>query len=1028
MLEIRNVTKIYKTRGGADTRALDNVSISFGETGMVFLLGKSGSGKSTLLNVSGGLDEPTSGEVIVKGKSSKNFSGSDFDSYRNTFVGFIFQEYNILDEFNVEDNIALALELQGKNKDKEKIRALLRDVDLEMYAKRKPNTLSGGQKQRIAIARALVKDPQIIMADEPTGALDSATGKQVFDTLKKLSETRLVIVVSHDREFAEIYGDRIVELKDGKIISDVTKAKIAPERLDENVSVIGNHTLQIKSGAKLTESNFKTIQEFISSSDGDVIISNGEQEISAFKKASRMSEDGETESFNETDVEAIKLKEYTPAESKFIRSRLPARKALKIGASGLKLKPVRLMFTILLSFIAFTMFGLLSTLMVYDDDTVLAKSFASGDYDYINLEKNYLEKYSYDDGDYWYSQNSVNFTPDEVSDFQQKYAGSFGYYESGNSDVANVKLTKSEYYYPTISKFGYLNDGHALRSSIKVGAYPQADDELCISSYLYDVMKNGSFTKIVVTTDAEGNVDYAMGEELDIKSENDVIGEYLILNNTPFKICGIYDSGAIPSKFDGLANGSNTDYMLTYEFSSYLDASLCFLAFVSEGFYDAQISSGLISGSQSGDKYVEYFENTQEILSFNFPYTEYYESWKYDEETGISTVSYSKENSYTFDYFLASFTSVNSIEKASGLSYIFLDGNKNSLADNEVLLDLTKIYEFESYYRTAIYEKAIDEGNFDNLSEDLDALSEEIYRIQNLVYGYAYGYCDYVDEDGNSKQVYLSDSERLEMLAEIKEAMKEFSPVDITLKINDSWAYDFKVVGFFYAPVGVYPPTSGCILSQNFIDSNLVVYSSYGKYETNYVAEENCIYGGIYVAYDKTESMILDLLDNVGIENVRANDVFYKINNPLYNSVVMVNGYVEVLSTVFLWAGIIFAIFSALLLFNFISVSISNKRKEIGILRAVGARGVDVFKIFFSESGIIVLICTVLAIIGTLVTCGIVNNILLTNLNLAVTLFVFGPISILMMIGIAIVVAFIATFLPVFFAARKKPVESIRAL
>lgn len=161
---------------------------------MIFLLGKSGSGKSTLLNVCGGLDIYDSGEIIVKGKSSKSFSKSDFDSYRNTFIGFIFQEYNILDEFSVEDNIALTLELQGKAKDKNKINEIIKMVELENFAKRKPNTLSGGQKQRIAIARALIKEPQIIMADEPTGALDSNTGKQVLDTLKKLSKEKLVIV------------------------------------------------------------------------------------------------------------------------------------------------------------------------------------------------------------------------------------------------------------------------------------------------------------------------------------------------------------------------------------------------------------------------------------------------------------------------------------------------------------------------------------------------------------------------------------------------------------------------------------------------------------------------------------------------------------------------------------------------------------------------------------------------------------------------------------------------------------------
>lgn len=237
MLEIKSLCKTYKTKGNVITKALDNVSITFPQTGMVFLLGKSGSGKSTLLNLCGGLDTPDSGEIIVKGRSSKTFSGSDFDSYRNTFIGFVFQEYNILNEFSVEDNIALALELQGKSKDKERIHNILKQVELESFAKRKPNTLSGGQKQRIAIARALIKDPEIIMADEPTGALDSNTGKQVLETLKKLSETKLVIIVSHDREFAEIYGDRIIELKDGKILSDVSKEQVASKQIG-NITMI----------------------------------------------------------------------------------------------------------------------------------------------------------------------------------------------------------------------------------------------------------------------------------------------------------------------------------------------------------------------------------------------------------------------------------------------------------------------------------------------------------------------------------------------------------------------------------------------------------------------------------------------------------------------------------------------------------------------------------------------------------------------------------------------------------------------
>ena len=239
MLEISHLSKTYKNKKGKDVDALVDISLKFPETGMVFLLGKSGSGKSTLLNVIGGLDNPTKGEIIIKGKSSKNFSQSDFDSYRNTYVGFIFQEYNILNEFSVYDNIALAIELQDKKVDHDKIVKLLKDVDLEGYEKRKPNTLSGGQKQRIAIARALIKNPEIIMADEPTGALDSNTGKQVLDTLKKLSKDRLVIVVSHDRDFALTYADRIIELKDGKIINDDTKVNKKSEVLSDNINLIG---------------------------------------------------------------------------------------------------------------------------------------------------------------------------------------------------------------------------------------------------------------------------------------------------------------------------------------------------------------------------------------------------------------------------------------------------------------------------------------------------------------------------------------------------------------------------------------------------------------------------------------------------------------------------------------------------------------------------------------------------------------------------------------------------------------------
>lgn len=220
MLELKHISKTYKTTKGVKTQALKDINLRFPQKGMVFVLGKSGSGKSTLLNIIGGLDQADEGEIIINGKSSKEFSQSDYDSYRNTYVGFIFQEFNLMDEYTIEKNIAMALQLQQKEASHEQIEKMLDRLGLSGYAARYPNELSGGQKQRVAIARALIKEPEILMADEPTGALDSTTGKEIFDTLKELSEEKLVVVVSHDRESAQMYADRIIEFKDGFVESD----------------------------------------------------------------------------------------------------------------------------------------------------------------------------------------------------------------------------------------------------------------------------------------------------------------------------------------------------------------------------------------------------------------------------------------------------------------------------------------------------------------------------------------------------------------------------------------------------------------------------------------------------------------------------------------------------------------------------------------------------------------------------------------------------------------------------------------
>ena len=221
MLELREVTKSYRTASLTQT-ALDGVTVAFRDNEFVAVLGQSGSGKTTLLNVVGGLDHFDSGDLVIDGVSTKDFRDRDWDAYRNNRIGFVFQAYNLIDHQSVLANVELALTLSGVSRAERRHRALeaLERVGLTDHVGKRPSQLSGGQMQRVAIARALVNDPEIVLADEPTGALDSATSVQVMDLLAEIARDRLVVMVTHNPELAHQYATRIVELADGRLASD----------------------------------------------------------------------------------------------------------------------------------------------------------------------------------------------------------------------------------------------------------------------------------------------------------------------------------------------------------------------------------------------------------------------------------------------------------------------------------------------------------------------------------------------------------------------------------------------------------------------------------------------------------------------------------------------------------------------------------------------------------------------------------------------------------------------------------------
>ena len=914
MLSVKNLTKTYpigKNKRKGVVKALDNVSIDFPETGLVFLLGKSGSGKSTLLNSIGGLDSFDSGEIIIKGKSSKDFSQSDFDSYRNTFIGFIFQEYNILENFTVAKNLALAIELQGKKPNKEEINNLLSQVEMLDYAKRKPNQLSGGQKQRVAIARALIKNPEIIMADEPTGALDSNTGKQVMETLKNLSKTKLVIIVSHDREFAEIYGDRIIELKDGKIISDTTKKEVEAKKTSSGVSVVDGKFIHIKKGQNLTKEDYELILKQIQSTnkESDVIVSLNEETNKTVKKAEFITEDGNEEAFLKTEPEDIKKKDYNGKSLKLIKSHLKFSDSFKMGTSALKNKVGKLVFTILLSFFAFTVFGIVDALSCWNRAESVYQAMQISGQKAVVLQK---------------QKKGENYTQDKVTKeadlkaLREKFPnyiikgavkGDMWSTPYVKNDVLGVSYelenSQNPYKDTTISAFTYFTEEELAKLGFTLeGRLPQTDDEICISKLEYKNLKEATQKK-------ENKIESF--ENLKIRIGYD---------DNYYTIVGVVDDKTDLSKYENMDSQKLLDN--SYIYRDEISKTYAKLCYVTE--------NRLNELSQTG--------NDQNL------------SYKTSDN---STTGFSSSNFKKFEDLFA-----------------------------ETKDELTR---------------------YGNEATDADVYGR-IY--DNLIVDFVGGKEKFFDASGNF--VGLKDDEILApqdfLNSYIAEWETKLAEGAITINFGEGYDSDADVV----MTVKIVGVTS----SYNW-------YMSASGFEKNVIPVTSG-YSYILTALNNTSE---DKEFIVYCENFNSDNVRFIVENSATSLLNMFEDTIMYTAKIFMYVAIAFAVFAALMLMNFIGTSIAYKKREIGVLRALGARGIDIFGIFFNESTVIALINFALAAIATIVGCNIINSTIINKLGYSIALLNVGIRQILLILVVSWGSAFIASLIPTTKISRKKPIDAI---
>ncbi len=945
MLELKNVKRIYETKSG-QVNALDGVSITFPKTGMVFITGKSGCGKTTLLNVIGGLDGIDEGEISLLGKSFKDFTSEEYDSYRNTFIGFVFQEYNLLGEYTVEKNIKIAMELQGQACIESEFNQLLETVEITELKNRKPNELSGGQRQRVAIARALVKQPRIIIADEPTGALDSNTGIQVLDILKKLSKEKLIIVVSHDQEFAEKYADRVIKLVDGLVTEDFT---FNENEIEENVKE-QEDALIVKNGADLNESEKNLLAKAVKN----------KKKIEIIEKLSFR------DKYPTKEIESVNSNEPV----KFKKSQMKFISAFSLGLKSLGVKPLRLIFTILLSAIAFAVFGLFDTIANFNTTNVINNQLrksdsptvvASGKY-IINNKQSDIYTVRINDEKLKQLENETNYSIKGIYQLTPNTSGSTRTYSI--NDIPYMHTTVGKYFYTTqvngliefseneISSSGKL--GKFNYKIVEGGRYPSMEN------YLKD-----SVCEIAISTYlADSIIYYLNGKTLNgkvIAEPNDLIDSLITIEhapyNNPFKIVGLIDCGEIPSKYSVLSRTAENASLrnLANDFKSYINSGAYKCLFMPEG-------------------YREYLHTI-----INEGATTFYSGksdWRINNGINYSSVSnYDYADNYVY--------SIN--EFGTDKTLRFIGDNDQPLKDDEVLIHVNNI---DMLFSVEI--KALESRRTEYV-ENYEILTKANATPK-----------DVKDSFENIKNIFSVKSDR---------DLKVLSVTKTERNTENKITKDLKVVGVYYGvDATAYNLKYRFMMNDNLM-SSFNIYSQQGDFEKLLFSQRSNLFGTKTIAkYMSNDSgFALDWYGNTVINTISDNEQTIRQSADL-----------------FLYASIILALFSIFMFFNYISTSVVNKRPTIGILRCLGSNSKNILTIFTIESIVMAIINGLLATAFTALGCLLVNMYIINVMNISVSFAIFGIRQFIIIFGISLLTAIVSSAFPIIKISKEKPVDLIR--
>ena len=934
--------------------AIHDLSLNFPDRGFVAILGHSGSGKTTLLNIIGGLDHYTEGDMLIDGRSTKDYKDRDWDNYRNKRIGFVFQSYNLIPHLTVLQNVVMSLQLGGLNRKQreEKALAVLEKVGLSEYVKKRPNQLSGGQMQRVAIARALVNDPDIILADEPTGALDSATSVQVMDLIREVGKDRCVIMVTHNRELADAYADRIIEMKDGRIENDTDPLIVEKEEADLNPktgkkSAMSFWTALGSSARNIRTKKGRTTLTAIACSFGIIGVALVLATSNGFSK-------------------------YVGDVEVSIASSVP----ISINPVSYKINTIEEILP--------EEFPKDKNVLVYDSSTTLTtpvyNNFSNEYFEYLNRITNDPKCYAYGSAmSIMYNRNGLNFhftakkadgTIGSINQYSS--AGSFG---SAINTVTSLPATIIHEIYGDEEHMGSLYD------TIE-GRYPKAADEMAIVVDRYNridfatLRKLGYFSSDATfksLTPEEKSISFADILYKDEAHPGRV--EYKCYRNSDY-----YQLPKNPAEVDGILESTN--------YQSHTNINITTSGSIETKDFKATVTS------DPGTAMMRYVQDPGAAKVFSDDATYKPIKMKIVGVLRPTPSSYIQLMPASLAY-TSKLTKIMAADIEEGTSSYRLGEiqrrnwfvPRSDNPDYDGLANLQKLLDTV----TALINSSTEATRSTNLTQAISVLTS----------GLPNSFAMFSAMQKNS-QKNIGD-----FLSCCKNLGAEFESVSL-LNEDDIMNYFIRVT-----QIGI-PEYFNNDAVENIMD--LVAYANSYSLITSIL---------IFPASLTTKDTIHRYLDDWNAAHENNEIVYSDIMNDIMGGL---STMIEVISAVLIVFASISLVVSSVMTAIITYVSVIERTKEIGVLRACGARKKDVSRLFEAECVIIGGIAGLIGIVFTIVVCFPINAILnhtFPGNNLS-SIAQLNPWHAVLLLVISIVLAFLSGFIPARLAAKKDPVVCLR--